>query len=497
MKNSFYKIALLASSILGLFIAYYIIYKVSPDNRVYYDLPTAFRNPLKVAQLNLREQKITELPKKITTLKNLKKLDLAINQLSIPSSSNISQLTKLEQLNLSHNNIEIISSTLSQLTQLKELHLAWNKLEELPEFITTLPLTHLDLSGNAFTAMPKSIQKLQKTLKVLNLSYNPITKTTLQELKTWLPNTEIISKDSVFVAKDYKEFYRTLNKENSLNDFYQVFAPLNIKEAKNWVSTEKFYKKLVTAQTITIIPSQIASYPSHILKRFNRLQELHLKGFITIERLEKFLTTFPNLEGISLEQNINIDTLLKHLSATPLKWIKLTIDVYENGNLEASIPDIFYTIPQAKILEITRFNTPYPLKHKPVLPKIKKSIDALFFNKIRWMPQNFADLPPIKSVFIQNTRNWQKLPKLKGLEFLDMSNNNDILMYDLVFLKKIAQLKELYLDYCDLKNMDQYLVPNIQNLKHLKILSIKGHKDKNLDKKAFQAALPNVKIIGL
>lgn len=494
MQNTSYKIRLLVVIVLSLAITPYIVYKVSPDNRIYYNLHTALNNPLKVSKLNLQEQKLTDLPADIPKLQNLTELDLAKNQLT-ELNILLTQLPKLKLLNLEYNALNSLPKDIESLYNLQELNLAWNNLEELPKTITKLPqLQQLDLTGNALTMLPPSIKNLHKSLKVLNLSYNPINQTQLETVQKWLPNTKIICEDSFFVASNYREFYNNLNKNNSFINFYNNFKPQNL-DLTNFYFKKTVYQQVVRTQTIKLYANTLNDYPSYILKRFHHLQEVHLNSFVTIKQLEQVLATFPNLKGISLELNSNTDTLLEHLTTTSLKWIKLSTQVHQNGVLTHEIPDIFYSIPQAKILEITNFTTSY--KEKEELPKIKKTIDALILNKIYSMPQNFEQLPPIKSLFIQKTRNWQGIPKLKGLEFLNMSNTKDLFADELAFLKDLSQLKKLYLDNCKLYNINHCLLPHLKNLKQLKVLSIKNHLDKDLDKKALQAALPNVKIIGL
>ncbi|KAA1264534.1 leucine-rich repeat domain-containing protein (plasmid) [Leptospira interrogans] len=73
---------------------------------IYRDLTKAFQNPLDVLVLNLSEQKLKALPKKIGQLKNLQELNLDANQLTtIPKE--IGQLQNLQTLYLRNNQFSI------------------------------------------------------------------------------------------------------------------------------------------------------------------------------------------------------------------------------------------------------------------------------------------------------------------------------------------------------------------------------------------------------
>uniref|UniRef100_UPI0002BC1D65 leucine-rich repeat domain-containing protein n=1 Tax=Leptospira interrogans TaxID=173 RepID=UPI0002BC1D65 len=104
---------------------------------IYQDLTKALQNPLDVLALNLSEQKLKALPKKIGQLKNLQELNLDANQLTtIPKE--IEQLKNLQVLNFGSNQITTLSQEIGQLQNLKVLFLNNNQLTTLPKEIGQL-----------------------------------------------------------------------------------------------------------------------------------------------------------------------------------------------------------------------------------------------------------------------------------------------------------------------------------------------------------------------
>lgn len=88
----------------------------------------------------------------------------------------IAQLTELEVLRLSHNEIDRIPAALAKLTKLRELALREQKLTELPDAIGELAsLEKLELYRNEIKVLPTTIRKLTK-LSFLELNQNPIEK---------------------------------------------------------------------------------------------------------------------------------------------------------------------------------------------------------------------------------------------------------------------------------------------------------------------------------
>ena len=115
--------------------------------------------------------KLIELPESLGQLTQLQSLNLSWNQLTaLPEW--LGQLTQLKSLDLHHNQLTVLPESLGQLTQLQSLKLYRNQLTTLPESLGQLTkLPSLDISDNQLTALPESLSQLTK-LRSLNLNEN-------------------------------------------------------------------------------------------------------------------------------------------------------------------------------------------------------------------------------------------------------------------------------------------------------------------------------------
>lgn len=108
----------------------------------------------------------------IGSMVGLKKLDLSQNQHFLPES--IGDLTRLESLNISLNELEKLPESIGKLSNLTQLLAFNNKLESLPDSFCQLSnLTRLDLIDNRFSEIPCSINQLVK-LAYLDMSGNRV-----------------------------------------------------------------------------------------------------------------------------------------------------------------------------------------------------------------------------------------------------------------------------------------------------------------------------------
>jgi Leucine-rich repeat (LRR) protein len=124
--------------------------------------------------LILSNNQLTTLPPKIGQLSHLQGLWLYNNQLTaIPAE--IGQLTKLEVLNLGDNQLTALPAEIGQLTKLQSLALCRNQLTIIPAEIWQLSqLQMLILSDNQLTIIPAEIGQLSQ-LQSLDLSNNQLT----------------------------------------------------------------------------------------------------------------------------------------------------------------------------------------------------------------------------------------------------------------------------------------------------------------------------------
>ena len=165
----------------------------------------------KVTQLGLHRSHLTEIPKELEKLNQLKTLWLSDNQLT--DVTGLEKLDQLEELYLHYNQLTDVKG-LEKLTQLKELYLNNNKLTDVKGLEKLTKLKTLGLNNNQLTDVTglekldqleelslhynkltsvKGLEKLTQ-LKVLWLNSNPdLTKAQIDRLQKALPKCEITS----------------------------------------------------------------------------------------------------------------------------------------------------------------------------------------------------------------------------------------------------------------------------------------------------------------
>ena len=165
----------------------------------------------KVTLLILSYTELTEVPKELENLTQLRKLYLWNNKLTDVKS--LKKFTKLERLNLSGNQLTELPKGLEKLTKLRALHLGDNKLTDVKDLAKLTQLTSLSLNANKLTSVKglenltqleylelqknqlndvKGLEKLTQ-LEYLDLENNPaLTKAQIDELQKALPKCTII-----------------------------------------------------------------------------------------------------------------------------------------------------------------------------------------------------------------------------------------------------------------------------------------------------------------
>ncbi|KAL7722919.1 Serine-threonine protein kinase [Entamoeba marina] len=124
-------------------------------------LQTTHNGELEVPNLSIHYFPLQE---SFPILTNLTLLNLSHNEL-VNFPTDVAKCTSLKQLNLSHNKLITISHIISNLQNLTNLNLSNNIINALPESLTTIGLTHLDISENEIQKssqlfLPASLQSL-------------------------------------------------------------------------------------------------------------------------------------------------------------------------------------------------------------------------------------------------------------------------------------------------------------------------------------------------
>ena len=159
---------------------------------------------------------IDSLPIEIGNLQNLIYLDLYYNKLTTlpPEIGNLQNLTYLA---IYENKLTTLPPEIGNLQNLTELNLSSNELSSLPyEIVNLQNLTYLNLEGNQLTILSPEIGNLQN-LTIIELTRNPITSEHIEEIKAWLPNSNV-------VFQSYQEYWynqiRNNEKYKKITNYY-------------------------------------------------------------------------------------------------------------------------------------------------------------------------------------------------------------------------------------------------------------------------------------
>jgi len=125
----------------------------------------------KTPNIDLSKMNLSFIPDVVFTLKSLKALSLADNQIEV-ISSNIVKLNNLNWLSLSNNMLKLIPPEIGKMNNLTRLDLSGNNLNSIPSTIGNInKLEWLDLSRNRLSTLPVEIKKLTN-LKWISLVGN-------------------------------------------------------------------------------------------------------------------------------------------------------------------------------------------------------------------------------------------------------------------------------------------------------------------------------------
>lgn len=249
--------------------------------------------------------------KGIGYLKNLKYLDVAVNQLT--SLSGIEKLSKLETLIVTQNNLTSLSGV-KNLKNLTKLDVSENKIRNINEIKYLHKLKYISITGNSISNI-KSVENLTE-IKSLYASYNKI--------KT-LPNLKNKTKlDSIAFGHN-----RISEKE------FNKKIPTKWKENKDW------YKSQIQRQNLvyTIKPVQPSSF-NKINKNTKTIVGKAQKG-------ARIILRNPTGRKIHSVKSVKADSrgrfTFKNLDLT--KWAGKTL------SFESYIIDPFYSEPNTLKIE--------------------------------------------------------------------------------------------------------------------------------------------------
>jgi Leucine-rich repeat (LRR) protein len=283
-----------------------------------------------------------ELPKSVLQLRQLRSLDLSMNELEeLPEW--FGELTQLQSLNLSSNSLRTLPSSFEQLTQLQSLDLNWNELSEVPKSISALrQLKSLILSRNEIRFLPEWLGRLSH-LKLLGLdSLN------LGSVPEFL--CQLTQLQSLHVGK---------NKLTSLPTWLSNLVSLvelnlrsnELEELPPWLSLLKQLSVLhVWRNPLRDIPIELTELP--LLRHFTfnspiltdvpqkvfllrGLTRLDLSGYTTLTCIPDDIAQLANLEWLHItgSQVVSVPSSMGQL----IKLTQLGLDANQIADLPASL----------------------------------------------------------------------------------------------------------------------------------------------------------------
>lgn len=152
----------------------------------YKDLKLAIKEKEKVLSIDIGDQGIKKLLKKLRTLPNIVSFNLMGNEfISFPKV--LTELKTLDEISLSTNKLENITSEIGNLKNLRILIMNNNQLKELPKEIGELTnLLYLEIGNNKLTKLPEEIKYLT-SLQELHIERNNLSESEKQRIKNLLP----------------------------------------------------------------------------------------------------------------------------------------------------------------------------------------------------------------------------------------------------------------------------------------------------------------------
>jgi len=317
----------------------------------------------------------------------------------------LSQLNRLEKLDLGDNQLATLPEWLRQLTQLRRLYLFGNQLPTLPAWFSQLAeLRFLVLDGNPLQKVPGCLSQLPK-LQRLNLGANQ-----LIELPSWLG-----------LLAELESLYLFDNQLTTLPESLGQLTKLEelVLSYNQFASLPECVGRLTKLQRLNLFSNRLETLPGW-LGQLTQLQQLGLG--------HNRLAMTPETLG----QLIRLDTLIlggNQLTTLPV-WIgQLTrlqmLDL--SGNELVGLPDILDKINQLRILNLSG-NQLVTLPDSLCGLTQLRELD-LSGNQLKTLPAGLADLSDLQRLDLSDNKLRvfpRSMKNVQSLERLFLHGNYDL-----------------------------------------------------------------------
>lgn len=461
-----------------------------------FDLSKLFKLLSQLPKLDTLEMyacDIKKIPKEIGLLTNLKCLILTLNDIT-EISPEIGKLKSLECLGISSNKLVSLPKEIGDLTNLTQLLLTDNEIVELPNSVCNLQkLRELTLTSNNLKLLPNDIYKL-KSLKELALFGNKLLS---------LPKTiGHLTLDEIYLGGYQNEFTQFPNEifqittlkhlgiyDIKIDSFPNAIANLknlnsiglrNLKDF-NWSIGLLKLSKVTTINKADIGFERYGEIPKEI-SALKSLSELNLTGSTKSYQTMQYVSDLINLT--KLQFDYYIDTILPPEigKLTHLKYLELG-----KSKLNSLPPEIGNLTDLQEIILSTNWGQSISIpKEIGKLGNLKK-IDFGWCN-IKELPNEIGNLSNLEELNIWGgdlTSLPTSIGKLQKLEELYLTGNELQKLPSELF--NLKTLKFLNLSDNDLIELDS----NICKLSNLKDLDLSG----NINLKTIPESLGRLKML--
>lgn len=309
------------------------------------------------------------------------------------------ELTHLTELKLGHwadynkqnrNRLTYIESGIRQLTQLQNLDLSSNELHTLPDELMQLQeLQWLDLSNNQFEQIPHVLSALQ-TLHLIDLANNR-----LSELSS-----------SIFRLQNLQRLNLSKNILRQIPDELGVFAHLQrLDLSHNYLTVfPDAILGLSALQQLSMIGNQIGVLPDNI-DRLSRLRLLYLNNN-SIDRLPPAFAHLRQLQRLYMSSNT-----LNHFPQELLQINDLQLIDLRN-NLIEYIPNGIEQLQRLEYLDLAQNRLKALAQGVTQLPNLQ--LLDLRNNQISILPSEIARMPALQYLYVNDNPIESPPPEIAG-----------------------------------------------------------------------------------